>query len=68
MERKYNTKFRKIIQNKLNNIVDKQQLINIYKIIENDKITINNNNILFDLNKFSDKTIEELKLFFDKSM
>jgi hypothetical protein len=68
LSRKYNSGFRKNIKQKISNLVDKNDYISIYKIINSEyesKISINRNGIYFNLNLLSDDCIEKLNEFFN---
>ena len=59
--RKYNSEFRKNFKQKLAKLSNKSDCFKIYKIINaelDNKITINNNGMYFNINLLSDKTIE----------
>jgi hypothetical protein len=59
--RKYNSDFRKNFKQKLTKLSNKNDCFQIYKIINSElenKITINNNGMYFNINLLSDKTIE----------
>jgi hypothetical protein len=59
--RKYNSEFRKNFKQKLAKLTNKTDCFQIYKIINTEldnKITINNNGMYFNINLLSDKTIE----------
>ena len=58
--RKYNSDFRKNFKQKLTKLSNKNDCFQIYKIINSElenKITINNNGMYFNINLLSDKTI-----------
>ena len=59
--RKYNSEFRRNFKQKLAKLSNKNDCFQIYKIINSElenKITINNNGMYFNINLLSDKTIE----------
>ncbi len=58
--RKYNSDFRKTLKTKISKLSDKNDFMQIYKIINSEienKIFINRNGIYFNLNILSDKSI-----------
>jgi hypothetical protein len=60
-KRKYNSEFRKNLKTKISKLTNKNDFIQIYKIVNNElenKISINRNGIYFNLNLLSDKSIE----------
>ena len=62
-KRKYNSKKRKKIMNKIGKIKNRKSLLEIYKIVKNDlkeKISNNKNGIFFDINKLKDDSIEKI--------
>jgi hypothetical protein len=68
--RKYNSEFRKNLKNKISKLSNKNDFIQIYKIVNSEsenKLSINRNGIYFNLNLLSDKIIEEISLIIDKS-
>lgn len=64
MIRKYNTDYRKSLNNKIKKIESKQTLKNILSIVIYDiginKISYNQNGVFFNLNLLSDNAIEKL--------
>ena len=63
-KRKYDSKFRKKLAEKMNKIKDKIILMEIYNIIkDNNDINFskNKNGIFFDMNKLSDENIESVQ-------
>jgi len=64
MIRKYNTDYRKSLNNKIKKIESKQTLKNILSIVIHDiginKISYNKNGVFFNLNLLSDNAIEKL--------
>jgi hypothetical protein len=61
--RKYNSEFRNNLKHKISKIVNKQDYIQIYKIINNvndNKLSINRNGIYFNLNLLSDQVIDNI--------
>ena len=68
--RKYNSDFRKNLKNKISKLSNKNDFIQIYKIVNSEsdnKLSINRNGIYFNLNLLSDKTIEDILLILDKN-
>jgi len=68
--RKYNSDFRKNLKNKISKLSNKNDFIQIYKIINSEsenKLSINRNGIYFNLNLLSDKTIEDIYLILEKN-
>lgn len=69
--RKFNSNFRKNIKHKISKISNKNDYINIYKIINEEldsKLSINKNGIYFNLNLLSDNCVEKLILFFNNKI
>ncbi len=61
--RKYNSEFRKNLKTKISKLSNKNDFIQIYKIINfelENKLSINRNGIYFNLNILSDKSIEDI--------
>ena len=61
--RKYNSEFRKNLKTKISKLSNKQDFIQIYKIVNyelENKLSINRNGIYFNLNLLSDKCIEDI--------
>jgi hypothetical protein len=68
--RKYNSDFRKNLKNKISKLSNKNDFIQIYKIINSEsenKLSINRNGIYFNLNLLSDKIIEDISFILEKS-
>ena len=69
ISRKYNSDFRKTLKTKISKLSDKNDFMQIYKIINSEienKISINRNGIYFNLNLLSDKSIEDISFILDK--
>ena len=69
--RKFNSNFRKNIKHKISKISNKNDYIDIYKIINEEldsKLSINKNGIYFNLNLLSDNCVEKLLLFFNNKI
>ena len=65
-KRLYNSEFRKKLKSKLEKIVNKNELIQIYNIITNDigtQISSNRNGIFININILSDQCIEKLYMY-----
>lgn len=61
--RKYNSEFRKNLKTKISKLTDKNDFVEIYKIVNvelENKLSINRNGIYFNLNLLSNKSIEEI--------
>ena len=68
--RKYNSEFRKILKNKISKLSNKNDFIQIYKIVNSEletKLSINRNGIYFNLNLLSDKSIDDITIILDKN-
>ena len=66
ISRKYNSIFRKNLKQKILNLSEKNDFISIYKILiadTNNKFSINNNGVYFNLNLLSDICIEQINSF-----
>ena len=66
--RKYNSEFRKNLKTKISKLSNKNDFIQIYKIINfelENKLSINRNGIYFNLNLLSDKLIEDISVILD---
>jgi hypothetical protein len=63
-KRKYNTNFRRYLNNKILNVKNREQLRCIYSIVVKDvginRISKNNNGIFFNLNFLSDNAISQI--------
>jgi hypothetical protein len=70
ISRKYNSEFRKNIKTKISKLSNKNDYIQIYKIIINElenKLSINRNGIYFNLNLLSDNCIEDINTIIENS-
>jgi len=68
--RKYNSEFRKTLKNKISKLSNKNDFIQIYKIVNSEletKLSINRNGIYFNLNLLSDKSIDDITIILDKN-
>lgn len=68
--RKYNSDFRKTLKTKISKLSNKNDFIQIYKIVNlelENKLSINRNGIYFNLNLLSDKTIENINNILEKT-
>ena len=66
--RKYNSNYRKKILSKIKKITDKNDLINIFKIVNRDignNFSENKSGVFFNMNLLSDDAIEEIKDLLD---
>jgi len=70
-KRKYNSKKRNKILNKIKKINDKKIYLLIYKVINDDKncpISSNNNGIFFDMNLLKDESIEKISNIIEENI
>jgi len=68
--RKYNSEYRKNLKTKISKLSNKNDFIQIYKIINielENRLSINRNGIYFNLNLLSDKSIEDITNIIDKN-
>ena len=68
--RKYNSEFRKNLKTKISKLSNKNNFIQIYKIVNyelENKLSINRNGIYFNLNLLSDKSIEDITAILDNN-
>tara|TARA_B100000674_G_C37806848_1_gene899226 strand:- start:488 stop:841 length:354 start_codon:yes stop_codon:yes gene_type:complete len=70
-KRKYDSKYRKKLVEKINKIKDKIILMEIYDIIKNNnniKFSKNKNGVFFDMNKLSDDNIKNVTKIVDDNI
>ena len=70
LDKNYNKDLRKKIIKKISLLKNKDDLINLYQIIDKDKnsnITENSNGVFFNINCLSDNTLDEIEHFFNKT-
>jgi hypothetical protein len=70
-KRKYDSKYRKKLVEKMKKIKDKIILMEIYNIIKNNKkikFSKNKNGVFFDMNKLSNENIEKIKELIEENI